>query len=70
MLATAADGGASALYERLEFNLAGMLPGYALKPHGGLAGALISWKQLGEKAEQAAFPPGVPPGPPLPQGNN
>ncbi|GAA5532562.1 hypothetical protein [Deinococcus aluminii] len=44
MLDTAADGGAAALYERLGFNLAGMIPGYALKPHG----------RIGEKAEQAA----------------
>src|SRR5438067_490376 len=36
VLDTAADGGASALYEGLGFKLAGIIPDYALKPHGGL----------------------------------
>ncbi len=47
VLDTAADGGASALYERLGFTLTGVIPDYALKPHGGLSGTLIYWKRLG-----------------------
>jgi ribosomal protein S18 acetylase RimI-like enzyme len=50
VLDTAADGGASRLYERLGFTLAGEIPDYALKPHGGLSGTLIYWKRLGEKS--------------------
>ena len=37
-LDTAAEDGASALYEKLGFTLAGTIPDYALKPHGGLTG--------------------------------
>ena len=48
VLDTAVDGGAATLYERLGFTLAGVIPDYALKPHGGLAGTLIYWKRLGE----------------------
>ena len=36
VLDTAAEEGASGLYERLGFTLAGEIPDYALKPHGGL----------------------------------
>jgi ribosomal protein S18 acetylase RimI-like enzyme len=50
VLDTATDGGASGLYERLGFNLTGEIPDYALKPHGGLTGAKIYWKRLGEIA--------------------
>lgn len=46
VLDTAADGGASSLYERLGFTLAGTIPDYALKPHGGLTGTMIYWKRL------------------------
>ncbi len=46
VLDTATDGGASALYARLGFTLAGEIPDYALKPHGGLTGTLIYWKHL------------------------
>jgi ribosomal protein S18 acetylase RimI-like enzyme len=48
VLDTAADGGASALYEGLGFNLAGVIPDYALKPHGGLTATRIYWKRPGE----------------------
>ena len=51
VLDTATDGGASGLYERLGFNLTGVIPDYALKPHGGLTGTLIYWKRV-----QAASP--------------
>ncbi len=47
VLDTAADGGASSLYERLGFTLAGVIPDYALKPHGGLTGTMIYWKRIG-----------------------
>jgi ribosomal protein S18 acetylase RimI-like enzyme len=46
VLDTAVDDGASALYERMGFQLAGIIPDYALKPHGGLTGTMIYWKRL------------------------
>ena len=46
VLDTAEDEGAAGLYERLGFRLTGMIPDYALKPHGGLTGTLIYWKRL------------------------
>ena len=46
VLDTAEDEGASGLYERLGFKLTGVIPDYALKPHGGLTGTLIYWKRL------------------------
>jgi ribosomal protein S18 acetylase RimI-like enzyme len=49
VLDTAVDGGASGLYERLGFTLAGVIPDYALKPHGGLTGTMIYWKRLGPR---------------------
>jgi ribosomal protein S18 acetylase RimI-like enzyme len=49
VLDTAEDEGAAGLYERLGFQLTGVIPDYALKPHGGLSGALIYWKRLQEK---------------------
>jgi ribosomal protein S18 acetylase RimI-like enzyme len=46
VLDTATEGGAATLYERLGYTLAGEIPDYALKPHGGLTGTLIYWKRL------------------------
>lgn len=46
VLDTAVDEGASGLYERLGFNLTGVIPDYAVKPHGGLTGTLIYWKKI------------------------
>jgi len=46
-LDTAVEDGASELYERLGFTLAGVIPDYALKPHGGLTGTMIYWKRIG-----------------------
>ena len=46
VLDTAVDEGASGLYERLGFNLTGIIPDYALKPHGGLTGTMIYWKKI------------------------
>ena len=47
VLDTASDGGAAGLYQRLGYTLAGEIPGYALKPHGGLSGTLMYWKCIG-----------------------
>ena len=48
VLDTAVEGGASALYEGLGYTLAGVIPDYAFKPHGGLSGTKIYWKRLPE----------------------
>ncbi|MER9230873.1 GNAT family N-acetyltransferase [Mesorhizobium sp. M0622] len=48
VLDTAKEEGASGLYEKLGFTLAGEIPDYALKPHGGLTGTLIYWKRIGQ----------------------
>jgi ribosomal protein S18 acetylase RimI-like enzyme len=45
VLDTAVEDGASRLYEALGFSLAGIIPDYALKPHGGLTGTMIYWKR-------------------------
>ncbi|HUB47133.1 MAG TPA: N-acetyltransferase [Acetobacteraceae bacterium] len=50
VLDTATDGGAGPLYEQLGFTLAGEIPDYALKPHGGLTGTLVYWKRIGRTA--------------------
>ena len=47
VLDTASEGGASGLYEGLGYVLAGTIPNYAFKPHGGLTGTMIYWKQVG-----------------------
>jgi ribosomal protein S18 acetylase RimI-like enzyme len=54
VLDTATEGGASGLYERLGFVLAGEIPDYSLKPHGGLTGTMIYWKRIGGKPVQAS----------------
>ena len=46
VLDTAKDEGAAGLYERQGFTLAGAIPDYALKPHGGLTPTLIYWKRI------------------------
>jgi hypothetical protein len=50
VLDTAVEDGASALYEGLGFELTGVIPDYALKPHGGLTGTKIYWKRLAAAA--------------------
>jgi GNAT superfamily N-acetyltransferase len=47
-LDTADDGGAGPFYEKLGFVKVGHIPGYALKPHGGLCGTIIYYKRLSE----------------------
>lgn len=46
-LDTATEGGASELYESLGWTRAGVIPGYAYKPQGGLVGTAIYYKALG-----------------------
>jgi len=50
VLDTAVDEGASGLYERVGFNLSGIIPDYAFRPHGGLTGTMIYWKRLQQPA--------------------
>lgn len=50
VLDTATEGGARRLYEALGYTLAGEIPDYALKPHGGLTGTLVYWKRIGSLA--------------------
>ena len=47
VLDTAEEDGASALYEKLGFTLTGIIPDFALKPHGGLTGTMVYWKRIG-----------------------
>jgi ribosomal protein S18 acetylase RimI-like enzyme len=49
-LDTAEEEGASGFYEMLGYTLAGTIPDYALKPHGGLTGAMFYWKRIGAAA--------------------
>jgi len=51
VLDTAEDGGAAGLYEGLGYRRVGVIPDYALKPHGGLTGTIIYFKAVGR-----AFP--------------
>ena len=46
VLDTAVDEGASGLCEGLGFCLTGIIPDYALRPHGGLTGTMIYWKKI------------------------
>jgi ribosomal protein S18 acetylase RimI-like enzyme len=47
VLDTAEDGGAAGFYEGIGFQRVGVIPGYALKPHGGLTGTIIYFKPIG-----------------------
>ena len=58
-LDTAAEDGASGLYEKLGFVLAGVIPDYALKPHGGLTATMIYWKRIGAAVENTAASGGI-----------
>lgn len=46
VLDTAVEDGASFLYEKCGFSLSGVVPDFALKPHGGLTGTKIYWKRI------------------------
>ena len=48
-LDTAEEDGAGPFYERLGFVRAGVIPGFALKPYGGLCGTIIYWKRIGSQ---------------------
>lgn len=50
VLDTAVDDGAAPLYEKQGFQLSGIIPDYAFKPHGGLTGTMIYWKKIGTAA--------------------
>jgi ribosomal protein S18 acetylase RimI-like enzyme len=50
VLDTAEEGGAAGLYEGLGFQRVGLIPDYALKPHGGLTGTIIYFKRIGAAA--------------------
>lgn len=54
VLDTATDEGAAGLYEGLGFQLVGVIPDYALKPHGGLTGTAIYFKRIGPAYSQGA----------------
>ncbi|MEX1993213.1 MAG: GNAT family N-acetyltransferase [Steroidobacteraceae bacterium] len=47
VLDTAAEDGASRFYEKLGYTLSGIIPDYALKPHGGLTATMVYWKRIG-----------------------
>ncbi len=43
-----ANDGAERLYERLGWERVGVIPGYALLPHGGLCGTTVYYRNLGK----------------------
>ncbi|WP_423735291.1 GNAT family N-acetyltransferase [Chitinophaga caseinilytica] len=45
-LDTAEDEGAAGFYEKQGYIRTGVIPGFALKPHGGLTGTIIYYKQI------------------------
>jgi len=46
-LDTAEEEGASGFYEKRGYSRVGLIPDYALKPHGGLTGTILYFKRLG-----------------------
>ena len=46
MLDTVTGGDAERLYERLGWRKCGMIPGYALLPHGGLCSTTVFYREL------------------------
>lgn len=53
VLDTAVINGAAALYDKLGYSLTGIIPDYALLPHGGLTGTMIYWKRIGVKGDKS-----------------
>ncbi len=45
-LDTAEEDGAAGFYEKQGYQRVGIIPDYALKPHGGLTGTIIYWKRI------------------------
>jgi len=54
VLDTARDEGASGFYEKHGYILAGEIPDYALRPHGGLTATMIYWKRITEAPPEMA----------------
>lgn len=54
VLDTAEDEGAAPLYARLGYTQAGIIPDFALKPHGGLTGSVFFWKRIGANEKPPA----------------
>jgi GNAT superfamily N-acetyltransferase len=52
VLDTAADEGAAGFYEKQGYNLAGIIPDFAYKPHGGLTATRIYWKRIGPRPDE------------------
>lgn len=48
-LDTAEDEGAAGLYEKMGYQKAGVIPDFALKPHGGLTGTVLYYKRIGNR---------------------
>ncbi|MDQ0464009.1 ribosomal protein S18 acetylase RimI-like enzyme [Caulobacter ginsengisoli] len=46
VLDTAVEDGAAGLYEKQGYSLAGIIPDYAYKPHGGLTGSAFYYKRI------------------------
>jgi len=46
-LDTAEEEGAAGLYDKMGYQRTGVIPDFALKPHGGLTGTIIYWKRIG-----------------------
>ena len=51
----AEEEGATGFYEKLGYQKTGVIPDFALKPHGGLTGTVIYWKRVGGEANVKAF---------------
>lgn len=49
-LDTAADEGATGFYEKMGYRKAGVIPDFALKPHGGFTDTVIYYKRIGVAA--------------------
>ena len=47
-LDTAEQEGAAELYEKMGYQRTGIIPGFALMPHGGLTGTIVFWKRIGD----------------------
>ena len=57
VLDTATGGDAERLYARMGWRRCGVIPGYALLPHGGLCGTTLFYRELtGSDAEPPAAP--------------
>src|SRR5262249_15156675 len=54
VLDTATGGDAERLYERLGWVRCGVIPGFALLPHGGLCGTTVFYRELGAKGRHTA----------------